>query len=263
LENNYLGYYNYSPIYSLKKGDVFLKIVAIIQARMGSTRLKGKALRKIKDKTMIEHIVDRVKKCDKIDQIVVATSLSEENKDLIKLLREKNIEVFLGSEYNVLDRYIRAGQYYRADIVVRVTGDNPLTCPNCIEQMIVSHLKHEAEYTSMEELPLGIGSEIVNLSTLIKILKMNLLDYHREHVTLFIRENKTMFRTNILSAPLELKEPGIRLTVDTKEDFEVITSIYDSLYDKDHIIEVVDALDYLKAKSEILSINKKIVQKRR
>lgn len=240
-----------------------MTIVAIIQARMGSTRLRGKVLKRIKDKTIIEHIVERVKKCNKLEEVIVATSLSEENKDLINLLSKKNIKVFLGSENDVLDRYIKAGQYYSADILVRVTGDNPLTCPKCIDQMITSHLKREAQYTVMEDLPLGIGSEIVNLNTLVEIQQMNLLDYHREHVTLFIRENKTKFRTNVLKAPEELKAPDIRLTVDTNEDFEVMKVVYDNLYKEGHIIEVSDALKFLKNNKDIISINKNIEQKKR
>lgn len=239
-----------------------MKTIAIIQARMGSTRLRGKVLKKIGDKTIIEHIVKRVKKCNKLDEVIVATSLSEENKDLINLLSKKNIKVFLGSENDVLDRYIKAGQYYNADILVRVTGDNPLTCPNCIDKMLTSHLKNEAQYTAMKNLPIGIGSEIVNLNTLLEIQYMDLLDYHREHVTLYIRENEANFRINILRAPIELAAPGVRLTVDTNEDFTVLKELYSALHRDNGIIEVSEVLRFLKNNKETL-VNRNIVQRKR
>jgi spore coat polysaccharide biosynthesis protein SpsF len=229
---------------------------------MGSTRLRGKVLKKIGDKTIIEHIVKRVKKCNKLDEVIVATSLSEENKDLINLLSKKNIKVFLGSENDVLDRYIKAGQYYNADILVRVTGDNPLTCPNCIDKMLTSHLKNEAQYTAMKNLPIGIGSEIVNLNTLLEIQYMDLLDYHREHVTLYIRENEANFRINILRAPIELAAPGVRLTVDTNEDFTVLKELYSALHRDNGIIEVSEVLRFLKNNKETL-VNRNIVQRKR
>lgn len=240
-----------------------MKIIAVIQARMGSTRLKGKVLKTIKDKTIIEHIVERVKRCNELEEVIVATSLSEENKELINILNQKGIKVFLGSENDVLDRYIGAGQLYGADILVRITGDNPLTCPNCISQMISSHLERGAQYTVMENLPLGIGSEIVNLSSLVEIQQMELLDYHREHVTLFIRENETRFKTNILDAPVGLKAPQIRLTVDTNLDFEIVKKVYDQLYKENDIIEVEDVIRYLEDNEQLLLINKNIKQKKR
>ncbi|GAA3645933.1 hypothetical protein GCM10022323_05980 [Asaccharospora irregularis DSM 2635] len=240
-----------------------LKIIAVIQARMGSTRLPGKVLKRLSDKTVIEHIVERLKKCNDLDEVIVATSLSAENKELINLLSKNNIKMFLGSEEDVLDRFVNTGQYYDADILVRVTGDNPLTCPVCIDKMIESHLSKKAHYTTMNNLPLGVGSEIVNMGTLIGIKKRKLECYHKEHVTLYIRENNMEFDTNLIEAPIGYNSPELRLTVDTIEDFELIQNIYRVLYRNNEIINIPEVIEYLKDNHEILNINRNVKQKGR
>lgn len=240
-----------------------MKVVAIIQARMGSSRLKGKVLKQIKGKAMIKHIVDRIDRCDNIDDIIVATSKSIENKELIDYLRDNKIKYFIGSENNVLNRYVEAGKYYNADIIVRVTGDNPFTCPKSIDRMIESHIENKSEYTTIMNLPIGVGSEVVDLNTLIKIEQMNIDEYHKEHVTLFIKENIDRFKINIISLVDYEDEKQIRLTVDTPEDFEFACKVYNELYDKDNEMKLEDILELIKRKPELLKINKNIVQKMR
>lgn len=228
---------------------------------MGSTRLRGKVIKRLAGKTVIEHIVERIGKCEELDDVIVATAPSEENIPLINMLSSKGIKIFLGSENNVLDRYIQAGEYYNADVLVRVTGDNPLTCPFCLRKMLQSHLSNKAQYTTMVDLPVGVGSEIVNLNLLRDIQKKNLLDYHKEHVTLFIRENENLYRVNVLEAPLKLREPTIRLTIDTYEDYELMKLLYDNLYKDDHILDVGDVLEYMRQNKELSEINKNVQQK--
>lgn len=240
-----------------------MKVVAIIQARMGSTRLSGKVLRKLQDKTIIEHIVDRVEECKYVDEVVIATPSTDINRPLIELLRDKKINVFSGSEDDVLERYVEAGKKYNADILVRITGDNPLTCPQCIDRMLKMHIENDVQYTTMSGLPLGVGSEIVNFNTLLQVQEEELQNYHREHVTIYIKENHNKYKINILQAPEEFVGESIRLTVDTEEDFEVVEKIYERLYKPGHVIGTRECIEFLNMDKEISMINKHIVQKKR
>ena len=145
------------------------KIVCIIQARTGSTRLPKKVLLKLKDKTVLEHVVYRVKKSRLINEIIVATTLGENDDELVNLCKKKNILYFRGSENDVLDRYYQTAQKYKPDHIVRITSDCPVIDPNIIDQVIELHLKSKAGFTSNifpPTFPDGLDVEIFTYQTL-------------------------------------------------------------------------------------------------
>lgn len=240
-----------------------MKVIAIVQARMGSTRLKGKVLELVEGKTIIEHIVDRVKESKYVHEVVVATPVNEVNSELINFLSKKRINVYVGSENDVLTRFISTATFYGADLVVRITGDNPLTCIESIDNLLKCHIEQRADYSTIEGLPIGMGSEVVNLSTLLQISKMSLEEYHKEHVTLFLKENPDIFKLNFLKISEDLRYPELRLTVDTIEDLRVIREIYKNLYEEDKIIKTIDVLKYVTENSDVMLLNKDVVQKKR
>jgi len=119
------------------------KIVAIIQARVGSSRFPGKVLKKIGNKTLLEILVNRIKKVKNLDDIIIATSTNPKDKKIEELAEKLSVKCYRGSEENVLERYVEASKLISADIIVRVTADNPLTDPQEIDNLILSHINQK------------------------------------------------------------------------------------------------------------------------
>jgi len=220
-----------------------LKKVAIIQARMGSTRLPGKVLMKIQGKTILEHIVERLKKSKLIDQIVIATSDKKDDIKIVDLARKIGTDYFQGSEQDVLDRYLQAAKLFEADIIIRVTADNPLTDPHIIDTMLEEHIKKCSDYTFIRGLPVGICAEVFSIDSLKKSNLLGKESHHREHANEFILENQGLFEINLLKASPDIFRPNIRLTVDTWDDFKAIEKIFKKFYRDNCIISTIDVIE--------------------
>lgn len=233
-----------------KKMPASKRTVIIIQARMGSTRLPGKVLKLLAGKPQVQHVVDRMGESRLASEVVVATSSKDNNKLLIEYLGKNQINYCIGSEANVLYRYIDAAEKFNADIVVRVTADNPLTSAKCIDRMIESHIQMNADYTVMKGLPIGITGEVVNLDALRKVkMSSDVTEHDLEHVTSYIYEHPEQFILNYMKAPKELNYPKLHLTVDTQEDFNKMSFIYEQLYNGGYI-DVKDVIDLVINKME-------------
>lgn len=230
-----LAYKNYMPI---------KRAVVIIQARMNSTRLPGKVLKNICGKPQIQHVVDRMKSCKLVSDVVVATSVDPSNDILVEYLLKNNINFFVGSENDVLLRYIKAGKKYGAEVIIRVTGDNPMTDPGCVDKMIESHLQTRADYSTIKGLPLGVTASAINMETLERIYQEpDLTDRDKEHVTIYAYEHRDRYKINYIQAPSKLNHPELSMTVDTLEEFDRICNLYNDLYNGD-IIKIEDAIQY-------------------
>ena len=136
------------------------KVIILIAVRMKSRRLSQKALLKIEDKTVLEHLLDRLKLSKTSQSIVVCTSVSPEDDILTKIAEKNGVKWFRGSEDDVMDRFIKAADKEKADIIVRITGDNILIDPFYLDKAVKYHLKNKADYTSIDGLPSGVKSEI-------------------------------------------------------------------------------------------------------
>jgi len=234
------------------------RIVAIIQARMGSTRLPGKVLKKIGNKTIIEIIIDRLKKSDLLQEIIVATSKNKLDDELVKFLETKEIKYYRGDEENVLKRYVKASQKLKADIIVRVTADNPLTSSNIMDDLIKSHIKRKADYSYSSNISIGLGVEVINSKILEEIRKIPLDAASKEHVTYYIKQHPKKFKIN--NVIFKDKKDQLRLTVDTEADLELMRKIYNEFGDFKNLT-FVEVKDFLKKNPELLKINKHINQK--
>ena len=163
------------------------RVVAIIQARMGSTRLPGKVMQKIGSKPMLGTLISRLKNSKQLDDIVIATT-TKNNDDIIEVLSNKmGVGCYRGSEENVLKRYVEAAESFDADLIVRVTSDNPLTDVELMDKLIETHLKTESDYSYCDDTPLGISTEIISTNILNNIDENVTTADEREHVTLYIR----------------------------------------------------------------------------
>jgi len=235
-----------------------MRVLAILQARVSSTRLPGKVLKNILGKPMIMQQIEREMLVASIDKIVVATSTDHSDDILVKVLEQNNISVCRGSLDNVLDRYYKAANLYNPEHIVRITGDCPLVDPDVINKVILEHIEHDADYTTNclpPSWPDGLDVEVMKMNTLKTVWEESELPSELEHVTPFIRKNPDRFKIHNVMSDIDLS--GLRWTVDEKEDFEYVTNIYESLYPINKEFKTKDILNYLKNNPEKSSINLK------
>ncbi|MBU1199382.1 MAG: glycosyltransferase family protein [Nanoarchaeota archaeon] len=246
------------------------RVVAFIQARMGSTRLPGKVLMPLLEKPMLSYIVERLKKAELVDEIVVATSERPENDKIREFCKKNSISCFSGSEDNVLDRFYKAAKENHADIVIRVTGDCPLIDPQLVGKLVKFFLENEYEYISLatgagvanEEFkgcrfPDGTDTEVFNFEVLEIAWKEAKEALETEHVTPFIWKRPERFKLYSYKSDVDYSQ--MRWVVDNKEDFEFIEAIYKALYPKNPNFGMNDVLDFLKRNPILLEKNKHFV----
>jgi len=242
-------------------------IVAIVQARMGSTRLPGKVMMEISGKPMLWHVVDRARQAKRINQVVVATTTNPEDEKIIKLALEMGVKGYAGSQDDVLDRYYQTAKINRADIIVRVTGDCPLIDPKIIDKTIDFFLENNFDYVSTAHIskgelkstyPDGLDTEVFSFKALEKAWKEAKLFSEREHVTPYIWKNPTIFKCKSLQNKKDLSH--MRWTVDTADDLKFTREVYKRLYKKGEIFLLKDVLDLLEKYPELMFINKGIIK---
>jgi spore coat polysaccharide biosynthesis protein SpsF len=238
--------------------------VAIIEARMKSTRLPGKVLRPILGKPMLELLIERLKQAAYVDQIVVATTEYDSDDPIEELTKRLNVGCFRGSEDDVLNRVLRASQHYAADIIVEITGDCPLIEAEKIDQMLRSFQYMDYDFMANRldgSYPPGLGHRIFWRKTLEKVDRLTQDPIDKEHVTLYVWEHPEHFSVYHFQNNLDPKYWNIRLTVDTKEDFDFIQAIFEELYPRNPKFGLYDIIDLLERKPELIEINRHIQDK--
>ena len=203
-----------------------MNIVAIIQARMGSTRLPNKVMMRINHSPMIELLLNRLSSSKYIDQIVLATSTNKNNTPLVNHVEGLGYKVFSGNENDVLDRYFHAAKLFEASVVVRVTGDCPLIDSSLVDQVIGGFINSNADYASNREPPTypdGLDVEVISIKALEEVHKKAKEDFEREHVTPYIINSDT-FKKFYLNNSEDLSAE--RWTVDAPEDLIVVKNIF-------------------------------------
>lgn len=237
-----------------------MDILAIVQARTGSTRLPNKVLMKLGDKTVLEQVVDRVKKSTSITEVIVATTFHKQDLPIVKLCANNGVRVFCGSEDDVLDRFYQAAKLLQPKHVVRITADCPIIDPNVIDDVINKHLETGADYTANtvngETYPDGEDVEIFTFRSLEEAWKNARLASEREHVTMYIKNNAASYKIENLSYKEDVSSK--RWTLDNAEDYEFLSKIFDDLYPKNSYFSMDDVLSYLKDYPELEAINNHI-----
>lgn len=206
-----------------------VKVTAIIQARMGSSRLPGKVMEGICGKPMIEQMLLRLSRSSVLDQIVVAIPRDPSDDGLAALLHGLKIPLFRGSTNDVLSRYFETAKAFNAETIVRLTADCPLIDPALVDSVVREHIKSGVDYTSnslKQTFPLGFGTEVFSFATLERSYRAATEAFEREHVTPYIYLNPRLFTLHSIQASGKVKRPDLRLTVDTAEDLTLIRIIY-------------------------------------
>jgi glutamate-1-semialdehyde 2,1-aminomutase len=205
-----------------------MRIVAVVQARMGSMRFPNKVMRPILGAPMIQLLLERLSRAKHIDQIILATSLDERNQSLIDHVQRLGYEVFQGSEHDVLDRYYQAVVHHAPDAVVRITGDCPLIDPELVDAVILAFEQGNLDYVSNTKPPSypdGLDVEVFAFAALARAWKEATQAYEREHVTPYIKQPEKFRLLNLAYAE---DCSGERWTVDEPEDFEVVAKVFEN-----------------------------------
>ncbi|SEH88198.1 spore coat polysaccharide biosynthesis protein SpsF [Halobacillus karajensis] len=241
-----------------------MKVIAIVQARMGSTRLPGKVLKQVNGKPLLEYQIERMKRSKRIDQLVISTSKRSLDDPIIDLCRDLDVDTFRGSERDVLGRFYETCAYYKADAVVRLTADCPLIDPAVIDKVIQYFLNHYPRYmyvsnTRKRSYPRGMDTEVFTYEVL-KDAYMNANSPHDlEHVTPFIVNR--IGALGIAQVSHHSDESHHRWTVDTPEDFQFVSKVLKHLYPKSPAFTFEDTLKILERNPDWLEINRQVKQK--
>ena len=247
--------------------------VTTIEARMTSSRLPGKVMMKIGNKEVVSILIERIKKSRFVKDIIVATTTNEDDNIIENIASKLGVHCFRGDEIDVLGRLSHALENCNQDNVIQLTGDNPLIDPEIIDYMCTYFLESNSNYDFLTNnglmnmdnhyVPLGMDVSIFKRKDLIEIsLKTNDPE-DREHPTLFFyRTGRSSYSIKNIEIPDIWKNKlGARLTLDTKEDFRVISEIYSALNKKNEIFSLVDIYQFLKINKDILKINTAIKHK--
>jgi spore coat polysaccharide biosynthesis protein SpsF len=238
--------------------------VAIIQARLGSTRLPGKVFKTLSGRPMLWHVVDRLSHSKMLDKIIIATTTQPEDDQVEGFCSANNILCYRGSSNDVLSRYYETAKIYSAEIVIRITSDCPVIDPYILDDMLRQFISEDnIDYMSnsiQRTFPRGLDAEIFTFATLEKTFTEAKLDYEHEHVTPYIYHNPEKFTIKNYANEKDLS--SYRWTVDTAEDFRLIEEIYNSLYQKDKIFLFKDILQLIEKRPELIKINQDIKQKK-
>lgn len=231
-------------------------VIALIQARTGARRLANKVLLDLGGKTVLEHVINRVRRAKTIDEAVVVTTVQKEDLKIVKLASSLGVRVLCGSENDVLDRYYQAARLLEAQHVVRITADCPVMDPKIIDQVVNHYFDCKADYCSnvlSSTFPDGMDVEIFSFEALTSAWKDARLTSEREHVTPYIRNNARMFKVVGLESPVDLGSH--RWTLDEKKDYLFLKKLFNGLYRKNSYFGMNDILKFLKENPKLVNIN--------
>ncbi len=240
-----------------------MKTVATIEARMTSTRLPGKVIMKVKKKMLLVYLVERLKKVKEIEEIILCTTKNKTDDVLVEQAKKLNIKFFRGSENNVLSRVVNALRKFKADTIVQITADCPIIDYKIIKQAISIYNKNKYDCVSnsfVRSFPDGMDVSVVKSKSLIKTNTLAKKKKHKEHVTLFIRENPKIFKIKNLIATKKNYWPELGVTLDEKKDYLLIKKIINYFYHKKYFFECSDIIKLVKKKNWI-KINEDVDRK--
>lgn len=233
------------------------RTVIVMQARMGSTRLPGKSMMDLAGAPLVGRILERVKRCTMIDEIVVATSQKPEDDVLEELASSYGVSAFRGSENDLVDRYYQAAKAFKADVIVRQPADNPVPEPAEIDRIVAYHLTGQSDFSSNlsgvygNEYPDGIGAEVFDIGPLEEVWQTSSDPYKREHLHLNFFDYKSQtpadpdkYRIGTVPCPVEFRRPELVLDVNTREEYDFMVKLYDYLYPRNPEFHITDIINW-------------------
>ncbi len=235
-----------------------MKTVATIEARMRSTRLPGKVLKEICGKPMLELMIERVKRCKGLDDLVVATAVHPSCDGIEALARRLDVACCRGSEEDVLDRVLKAAASVDADVIVELTGDCPLIDPEVIDTIVTAYFESGADYCANvlhRTYPAGMDAQVFSYPVLERVSALTQNPSDREHVSLYIYTHPEVFSLHNVESGLSPRLAEWRLVVDTTEDFELISRVFQALYPVKPAFNLMDIVELLESNPDWLTLN--------
>ena len=237
-------------------------IAAIIQARMGASRFPDKVMKIIVGKPMLWHQINRLKKSELIEKIIIATTNKIQDRTIVDFAKENNILYFAGSEEDVLDRFYYSAKKFKVETIVRITADCPLIDPLLVDMIINFYIDNKNQYDIVNNgttYPDGVlETEVFSFNILKKTWKNAKLSSEREHVTSYIWKNPEMFRQATVENSKDLSH--LRLAVDYEKDFKLIKTIFLNLYKEDDMFHLEDIVKFLNQNPELIILNNNIIR---
>jgi len=228
------------------------KVVCVIQARMGSKRLPRKSMMPLAGKPLVDHVIMRLLRASSISQVVLAIPDTAEDQLLNERARVLGVPCYRGSENDLVDRFFRAAAAYKADVVVRVCADNPLIHPSEVDRIVEYFLNSEIHFASNvgpvmgNGYPDGLGAEVFGFDSL-RWIHENVSDSHcREHVHDSFYLNKDRFTLGTVMCPQEFSQPEIVLDINTQQEYEFISKLFDDLQEGERLINIMDVIPWYK-----------------
>jgi spore coat polysaccharide biosynthesis protein SpsF len=240
-----------------------MRVVAIIQARVGSTRLPRKVFADLAGEPMLARVMNRSRRAKNLDEVVIATTCQARDDAIVEMCVAREWPYFRGSEDDVLDRYYQAAIMYRAEVVVRITSDCPLIDPKILDRVVQVFLdgQPEIDYVSngypRSTFPRGLDTEVMRLGVLEQAWREDSNPAWREHVTPYILRNPKLFRLYGIVHESDLS--NMRWTVDTREDLVFVRRIYDAF--NHDLFSWRDVVYMLNERPEWLDLNRHVQQK--
>lgn len=238
-----------------------MRVVAIVQARTGSTRLPGKVLQDLGGRSMLARVIRRTLRAECLDDVVIATTSSEQDDPVVAEARRLGVPWFRGNEHDVLDRYFAAAEAARAELVVRVTSDCPMIDPALIDRVVAAFLTERPNYASNfleRTYPRGLDNEVVSFDDLARAWCEAKRPYQRVHVTPYFYENPDLFRLLAVTHDCDLSQH--RWTVDTPDDLRFVRAVFHRFGDDDGFTWQ-EVLQLLEAEPRLVAINRHVRQK--
>lgn len=248
------------------------KVDIIVEARTNSKRFPRKILKKVCNKTLLELMIERLKRIKVAKDIIIATTNLKKDNKIVAIAKKLNVKFFRGSENDVLGRVLHAAKKFKTDVIVEITGDTPLIDPEISDSIIKFFLRkhnqfdyvandlgvHNGKYKMKS--PLGLSIKVFSTKLLRKINKMTSNPVDREHVANYIVKNPKKFKLYNYKVSKKTSRPDLRFTLDYKQDFLVIKKIYENFYYKNPFFKSNEIINFLDKNPKIKNLNKKCIQ---
>ncbi|MBI5232906.1 MAG: aminotransferase class III-fold pyridoxal phosphate-dependent enzyme, partial [Deltaproteobacteria bacterium] len=235
------------------------RAIAIIQARMSSSRLSGKVLEKICGKEMLWHVVNRLRSAEMLSDMVIATSIDPSDDIIEKMCAAWGVKCHRGSLADVLDRYYGAALTYGAKTIVRITADCPLIDPLIVDKAVKRFFENHLDHVGLENgFPDGLDTEVFSFEALERAWKEAKLPSEREHVTPYIWKNKDLFKLGSVQSGADMSH--MRWTVDVESDLRFVTAVYEAIGSEGGMFHADDVIRLLKERPWLMDINKGVVR---
>ncbi|MDO8427574.1 MAG: glycosyltransferase family protein [Deltaproteobacteria bacterium] len=229
-------------------------VIAIVQARMSSTRLPSKVMKPVCGRPILWHVVNRLKSSEFIDETVIATTTEASDDIIEEWCTLHGIRFYRGSLNDVLDRYYQAAKEFGARTIVRVTSDCPLIDPALVDRAIKKFSEGSFDHVSIDpSFPDGLDAEVFSFDALAKAHREAALASEREHVTPYIWKNPEVFRLHKIKSPRDLSR--MRWTVDDEKDLMLVTKIFEGMGPAEEVFHCEDILRFLESRPDLLKIN--------